>query len=146
MPSIKSLFLLACLVFSISAVFGQISPGLEKAIRENPEAIQPVFVEFYSPLNLDSLALSFDQRHLSAPQRSQILNRLLGRQAAASQKEALNLLAKAQVPASQYRSFYILNAWVAQLPGSLILDLAQLPAVEQIKWSKGEIALDAPVE
>tara|TARA_R110001592_G_scaffold23456_2_gene91954 strand:+ start:4540 stop:7149 length:2610 start_codon:yes stop_codon:yes gene_type:complete len=146
MPSIKSLFLLACFILFSIAAFAQISPSLEKAIRENPEAIQPVFIEFYSPLNLDSLALSFDQRQLSAPQRSQILNRLLGRQAASSQKEALNLLAKAQIPASQYRSFYILNAWVAQLPGSLILDLAQLPAVQQIKWSKGELTLDAPVE
>jgi len=142
----KSLFVFAFSLLSASIVFGQISPSLEKAIRENPEAIQPVFVEFYSPLNLDSLALTFDQRQLAPPHRTKILNRLLTAQAAANQKEALSLLAKAGIDAGQYRSFYILNAWVAELPSALILDLAQLPTVQKISWSKGELALDAPIE
>ena len=146
MPIRKSLFTLACLLFTVSTAFSQITPSLEKAIRENPEAIQPVFVEFYSSLNLDSLTLTFDQRQLAQPQRTKILNRLLMAQSAASQKEALTLLVKAGIEASQYRSFYILNAWVGHLPGHLIFDLAQLPAVQEISWSKGKLSLDAPIE
>ena len=146
MLSSKSLLVFAFLVFSSPFVFGQVKPNLEKALRENPEQSQAVFVEFYSPLNLDSLGLAFDQLHLSPPQRTQILNRLLLRQSAESQKEALALLAEAQVSDAQYRSFYILNAWVGQLPASLILDLAQLPQVNAISWSKGQLELDAPLE
>jgi subtilisin family serine protease/uncharacterized protein YerC len=142
----KSLLIIALLVLKAPFVFGQVNPDLEKALRENPEQVQDVFVEFHSPLNLDSLALSFQGQHLSPPQRTQILNRLLLSQSAKSQKEALSLLAEAQVPKAHYRCFHILNAWVGQLPGSLILDLAQLPAVQKISWSKGELVLDAPAD
>ncbi len=146
MSFLKILFTFTCFFLFNTAAFAQINPSLEKAIGENPEAIQPVFIEFYSPLNIDSLALTFEARRLSSPQRTKILNRLLVRQAAKSQKQAQELLTKAGILAGQYRSFYVLNAWVGHLPGQIILDLAQLPAVQQITWSKGELALDAPAD
>jgi hypothetical protein len=50
----KSLLIIALLVLKAPFVFGQVNPDLEKALRENPEQVQDVFVEFHSPLNLDS--------------------------------------------------------------------------------------------
>jgi bacillopeptidase F len=142
----KTLISIALVFTGIIGSTAQINKQLSAALQANPKKSQPVYIEFYSHLNLDSLGKAFNQQSLSSPQRTKILNRLLLRQSAKSQKKALSLLTKAQIPQEQYRSFYILNGIVGHLPAPVILQLAHLPQVSAISWAKGHLALDAPLE
>lgn len=142
----KTLVSIVVLFFSFFGSTAQVNKQLALALQAQPEKSQPVYIEFHNSLNIDSLGQVFNQKHLSSAQRTKILNRLLLRQSAKSQKKTLKLLAEAQIPQAQYRSFYILNAMVGQLPAPIILQLAKLPEVSAISWAKGQLELDAPRE
>ena len=131
-------------LFIFTAVSGwcQMTPRLQEALSNQATELHPVVVAFGNAVNLDSLQLVFEAKNLTPPQRTQIVNRLLLKQAQQSQQSALDFLQEAEIPAHQYRSFYIHNAIVGHLPASAIRALADFPEVTQLDLSTGQLALE----
>ena len=104
---------------------GVIAPDLQVAIRElAPDAEVPVIIRLSETVNLKKVT---DKD--KAVRSAKIIKTLIDRKDR-SQKEVLKVLKDNKV--KNPRSFWIINGIAAQVPASLVVELADLPSVDRV--------------
>ncbi len=126
--------------------YSQISPRLEKRLASPESEYIPVRIEFTTTVDFDQSETSFTENEISIEKRARIVNRLLMKQAKASQAEAISYLTN--LPQTQLKSvssFYIVNILVVEAKPVVIRQLAKLPNVGYMDWAGDEILMHDPI-
>ncbi len=125
---------------------GQISKTLEQKVLVGEGNFIPLRVEFITTVDFDALESSFIQNQITVNQRPRIVNRVLMKQAQASQASAKALLSSfGENQVKSISSFYIANIMVVEATAEVAQALARLPEVSYIDWAGDEFLMHDPI-
>ncbi len=129
-----------------ATAYSQISPGLQKRLLESEEQFIPLRVEFVTSVDFDVLKASFIQNQTPVKDWPRMVNRVLMKQAQASQASAIALLSTfGENQIKSISSFYIANIMVIEATAEVVEDLSGLPEVSYIDWAGDEFLIHDPI-
>ena len=126
-------------------MMAQVSDRLKEAMETNANEYYQVKVIFNSPNNIMQQRNQWQQQGVPVSAWPRMVNRVLMRNANASQKEAKRVLNEAGKDLKTASSFYIVNMMIIEAKPNLIYQLYQLQDVSYIDLADEEWELIEPV-